>query len=47
MTTSSAEANGYRCPQCGDDTKHDHAGRGFVPHKHNPYCSFERGLKDS
>ncbi len=30
MRTSTAEANGYRCPQCGDEVTKDPAGKGFV-----------------
>ena len=46
MTTATAERNGYKCELCKDDTTHDHAGRGFVRHKNNPSCPFERGQKD-
>lgn len=49
MRTSTAEKNGYICPQCGDELKRDHKGRGYVSHKtqNNPYCDFERRMRDS
>jgi ssDNA-binding Zn-finger/Zn-ribbon topoisomerase 1 len=46
MRTSSAEAKGYRCPECGDDTSRDPANKGFVRHVNNPNCDFERGQRD-
>ena len=46
MKTSTASDNKDRCPKCGDSTKRDLAGRGFVAHKHYAYCDFERGKKD-
>ena len=30
MRTSTAEKNGYICPQCGDELTEDKQGRGFV-----------------
>ena len=47
MKTSTAEKNNYRCPQCGDELTHDSAGRGFVRHRANKSCSFERGERDA
>lgn len=46
MTTSSAQDNGWQCPRCGDDTTRDPSGKGFVRHKTNADCQFERGLRD-
>src|SRR5688572_2777131 len=46
MRTSSAKANGWRCPKCDDGTEQDRAGKGFVRHLTNPDCDFERGLRD-
>jgi ssDNA-binding Zn-finger/Zn-ribbon topoisomerase 1 len=46
MRTSTAAANNYICPQCGDALTQDTAGRGFVRHKTNPDCQYENGLKD-
>ena len=46
MKTLSAMRNGWRCPQCGDQTTTDKARRGFVRHLRNPSCNFERGEKD-
>jgi ssDNA-binding Zn-finger/Zn-ribbon topoisomerase 1 len=46
MKTSSAEANGYRCPKCGDETSLDPNNNGFVRHMNNPHCDFERGKRD-
>lgn len=49
MKTSTAMKHGHTCPECGDDTKRDRIGRGFVAHKtqNDPYCDFERGEKDA
>ncbi|MGI8757495.1 MAG: hypothetical protein ACR2MB_16885 [Acidimicrobiales bacterium] len=47
MRTSKAEANGWKCPACGDDTYHDHVGRGYVQHASNPACDYERGERDA
>ena len=46
MKTSTAEKNRYVCPRCGDNMARDHAGLGFVRHKNNPNCDFERGERD-
>ena len=46
MKTSTAKENDYICPQCGDDLAHDRKGRGWVRHKNNPDCEFERGEID-
>jgi hypothetical protein len=46
VTTSTAEKNNYRCPQCGDSLSEDKAGKGFVRHTTNPDCDFERGQRD-
>ncbi len=46
MRTSSAEANGWKCPACGDDTTQDPSGKGYVAHRTNPNCDFERGERD-
>ena len=49
MRTSTAEKYNYICPKCGDELKRDHKGRGYVSHKtqNNPYCDFERRMRDS
>jgi hypothetical protein len=47
MRTSSARANGWRCPQCGDVTTRDESGQGFVRHTTNRTCEFEKGQRDS
>ena len=46
MRTSTAEKNGYICPKCKDELTQDRKGRGYVRHKTNPNCDFERGEKD-
>ena len=46
MKTSTAEKHGYICPQCGDELTEDTQGRGFVRHKSNRICQFEKGEKD-
>ena len=46
MKTSTAEKHGYVCPECGDDLTRDLKGRGFVRHKNNPDCDFEKSEKD-
>lgn len=46
MKTSTAKANGYRCPKCGDETTRDGAGLGYVRHTRNPNCEFEKGERD-
>lgn len=46
MRTSTAEANNYICPECGDALADDRAGRGFVRHKTNRDCQHQNGLKD-
>lgn len=46
MKTSTAEKHNYICPQCGDEMKEDRQGQGFVAHKNNPHCTFEKGEKD-
>ena len=43
MRTSTSRANNYRCPMCGDETTRDAAGQGYVRHRHNPLCDFEKG----
>lgn len=43
MTTSTAEANNYTCPVCHDELTEDPSDKGFVRHKNNPDCDFERG----
>lgn len=47
VRTSTAENNGYRCPECGDELAEDKVGRGFVKHKNIPGCQFEKGEKDT
>jgi hypothetical protein len=47
MRTSTAEANNYVCPECGDKLTEDLAVLGFVRHKNNPNCQFEKGCKDN
>lgn len=34
MKTSDSELHGGRCPECGEKTRRDRIGRGFVAHKH-------------
>jgi hypothetical protein len=46
VKTSTAEENGYHCPECNDELCQDRAGRGFVRHKTIQDCLCERGLKD-
>ena len=46
MKTSTAEKHGYVCPKCKDGLTRDDAGRGYVKHKNNPHCDFEKGQKD-
>ena len=46
MKTSTAEKNGYICPKCKDELAEDRQGRGYVKHKNNPDCNFEKGEKD-
>ena len=46
MKTSTATRHGYRCPRCRDETTDDPAGKGFVRHKNNPHCLFEKGERD-
>ncbi len=46
MKTSSANKNNSRCPECDDHLTQDTAKQGFVRHKNNPNCDFERGERD-
>jgi hypothetical protein len=46
VRTSTAAANGYVCPRCGDRLNRDRSGKGFVSHATNPNCTFEQGEKD-
>lgn len=46
METSGAEAHGWRCLRCGDDTTQDQAGRGFVRHRSNAGCGYGHGERD-
>jgi ssDNA-binding Zn-finger/Zn-ribbon topoisomerase 1 len=46
MTTETARRNGWRCPKCGDETTQDNTNQGFVRHKTNPNCDFEKGKRD-
>jgi hypothetical protein len=46
VRTSTAKKNGYRCPICNDETTCDERGMGFVRHKRNPKCEFEKGERD-
>ena len=46
MRTSTARENGWRCPQCGDETSRDESGQGYVRHLRNADCTFEKGLRD-
>lgn len=46
MKTSTARANGWRCPDCGDSTSRDETGQGYVRHLTNRDCSFEKGMRD-
>jgi hypothetical protein len=47
MKTSTAEANGWRCPECGNPTTRDESGKGFVRHTTNRACLFQKGQRDS
>lgn len=46
MRTSTAKANGYRCPKCNDETSRDETGQGYVRHTRNADCDFEKGERD-
>ncbi len=46
VRTSTAAANGYVCPRCGDRLERDRSGKGFVAHTKKPGCTFEEGEKD-
>jgi len=46
MKTSTARANGWRCPKCNDGTSRDETGQGYVRHLTNRNCSFEKRLRD-
>jgi hypothetical protein len=46
VRTSTAEQNGYRCPACADELKHDNSGRGYVSHVSNRDCQYEKGQRD-
>lgn len=46
VRTSTAKANGYRCPVCRDKTTRDRLGLGYVRHVSNPSCNFEKGERD-
>ena len=46
MKTSTAQRQGYVCPKCKDDLTKDLQGKGWVRHKNNSNCDFEKGLKD-
>lgn len=46
VRTSTAEANNYVCPSCKDELNRDRSNRGYVSHKRNPNCSFQKGERD-
>jgi hypothetical protein len=46
MKTSTAKQHGWRCPVCGDETSQDPDGKGYVRHKTNRACQFEKGMRD-
>jgi hypothetical protein len=46
VRTSTAKANGYRCPVCHDETTRDESGMGFVRHKRRQDCKHEEGQRD-
>ncbi len=46
MKTSTAESKNYKCPKCGDDLTQDRKGQGFVRHKSNSDCYYEKGDRD-
>ena len=46
VRTSTAEANNYVCPRCKDELNHDHSNRGYVSHRRNRQCTFEKGQRD-
>ena len=46
MKTSTAYHNGYICPKCKDKLAQDLKGHGWVKHKNNPNCDFQKGEKD-
>jgi hypothetical protein len=43
---STAEKNGYKCPNCGDQLSQDRADKGFLRHMSIAGCPFERGQRD-
>jgi hypothetical protein len=47
VRTSTAKRNSYVCPQCNDELNRDLSGRGFVSHKTNANCDFEKGERDA
>ena len=47
MKTSSAMRNRGRCPERDDHTTGDRQNRGFVRHRTNTACDFERGKRDA
>lgn len=46
MKTSTARANDWHCPMCGDATSRDETGQGYVRHRLIRNCPFEQGLRD-
>ena len=46
MRTSTAEANDWKCPECGDDTTQDRSDQGYVRHRSKAQCDFQRGERD-
>ncbi len=46
VRASTAAKNNYQCPACGDDLNQDVSGRGYVAHRTNRECAFEKGERD-
>ncbi|MCB9133612.1 MAG: hypothetical protein H6647_22030 [Anaerolineales bacterium] len=47
VKTTTAENHNFICPACGDELGRDLSGKGYVRHRSNPTCQFEKGQKDS
>ena len=46
MKTTTADDNAHRCPDCDDELTGDPSGKGYVRHKTNRDCDYQRGEKD-
>jgi hypothetical protein len=47
VRTSTAKKNTYKCPLCKNELCKDSKNRGFVKHKINSNCKYEKGEKDA